>query len=93
MPHDFANAPEPEWREFIIDHLERMAENQMNAACKAEDGLTKITDRLDLINGSVGKCKERISVHDNTLKWQWICGGLIVSGIGIAMGIIWYAVF
>jgi hypothetical protein len=93
MPHDFRNAPEPEWREFIIDHLERMADNQMNSATKSEEGFNKITTRLDTINGSVARSKERLAVHDNTLKWLWVCGSLVVSGIGIAMGVLWERVF
>jgi len=93
MPHDFRTAPEAQWREFIIDHLELMADNQMKLADKTELGFDRITTRLDTLNGSVSRNRENIAVHSNTLKWLWVCGSLVVSGIGIAMGVLWNVVF
>ena len=93
MPHDFAHAPEPEWREFIIDHLERMADNQVNASLETKEALGKINGHLDILNGTVNTSKTKIAVHEDTLKWLWIIGGLVVTGIGIAMGVLWQKVF
>jgi len=87
MPiHDWETAPEQEWRRFIADHLDRMSTNQMNLSDKLDTFLIN----CNATNNTNGK---QLSSMQTNLKWLWICGGLVVSGIGIAMAELWRRVF
>lgn len=53
MPHDWTKAPEAEWRDWVSDHLEELAVNQMNLAEKFDNFVLahdeehqKVRDRL-----------------------------------------------
>jgi hypothetical protein len=84
--HDWENAPETEWRRFVADHMERMAENQMVLSGAMKEFLENCNNTRD--KGG----KDIIDMKSN-LKWLWISGGLVVTGIGIAIGEIWRRVF
>ena len=93
MPHDWEKESVTNFMYFTEDHLTSMADNQMNLSSEMRSGFKEIKDRLDILNGTTSYHKTRLAVHDNTLKWLWIIGGIVVSGIGIAIGAIWVCVF
>ncbi len=84
--HNWSNAPEPEWRMFVADHMERMAENQMDLSGKLDEFLANCSEARN-------KSGKDITDIKSNLKWLWVTGGIVLAGIEIAVGELWKKVF
>ena len=67
-------------------HMENMAENQMGLSIKLDDFMSHYQD-------SRNKGSKDIADMKSNLKWLWVSGGIVVTGIGIAIGELWKKVF